>query len=500
MPIRHRVSVVGLCFFALLIATPTQLLAVDPLNPDALADTLDKILDNHSAAKRTTLTLKVVDLETGEVLYDRDGDKLLTPASNLKIYTAAAALDLLGPDYKWETEVYATSNLKRGTISGDLLIHGTGDPMLDTKQLRQLADQLINENKLERVKGSVRVMTHPSWGNVPIKGPGWMWDDEPDYYNMSIRSTMLNFNVLKVKVQYGDPKLIVTLDPAADWPPVEMVLALDNRARGEVRVTRLPFTEPILISGNPLPESEPVSEEITMHDPARWTASVFEQMLIARGVKIEGSFDDRAAEYNGIYPGKPLASATGKSLSEAIQHFLKVSENAVGEMVLLKLAETQENAFPVVTWSSGAYVISDWLISAAGLEEGSFRLVDGSGLSRYNLISADSSVKLLAFMKNHEHFEPFFDGLPVYKVELPKDGKWGEVPFAEFDPERVFAKPGGMSGVSTISGYIKTLDGRWLAFSLLGNGYIGSSKPVRDLRNEVWAELIRYRSTNVKQN
>jgi hypothetical protein len=101
-------------------------------------------------------------------------------------------------------------------------------------------------------------------------------------------------------------------------------------------------------------------------------------------------------------------------------------------------------------------------------------------------------------MKTHEHFHPFFDGLPVYKVALPEGEKWGGVPVAEFEPERVFAKPGGMSGVSTISGYVKTLDGRWLAFSFLANGYIGSNKPVIELRNAVWSELVRYRAAGVE--
>lgn len=184
-------------------------------------------------------------------------------------------------------------------------------------------------------------------------------------------------------------------------------------------------------------------------------------------------------------------------MREALHHFLRVSENAVGEMILLKLAESPSRP-DEVSWPAGANVISDWLINNAGLEEGSFRIVDGSGLSRYNLISADSSVRLLAYMKQNKHFQPFFDGLPVYKVALPEGAKWGGVPIAEFEPERIFAKPGGMSGVATISGYVKTLDGRWLAFSFLANGYIGSNKPVIDLRNAVWSELVRYRPVGVE--
>lgn len=493
MPTRHRVSAAGLCFLTLLIIAPTQLLAVEPLSPEAVADTLDRLLDTHPTAKRTTVTLKVVDLETGKVLYDRGGDKLLTPASNLKIYTAAAALDLLGPEYRWPTEVIAGGTVRRGVCIGDMIIRSFGDPMLDTEQLETLADMLVKKHKLKKVRGNVRVATAHRWHTVPLKGPGWMWDDDPDYYNMSICSAMLNFNTLDVVASPSGNGVSVSLEPETKWPPFVVSPSTDPEDKG-ISFERESFEETIHVTGSLEPGSEPVRETITMHDPSPWIAAVFKQMLIRRGVTFTDTSVGQSSELFIGSDANSLLTQQGKTLAEALRHFLKVSENAVGEMVLLKLAETQTEED--VSWPVGAKVITDWLTNTAGLEEGSFRLVDGSGLSRYNLISADSSIRLLAFMKNHKHFDPFFDGLPIYKVELPEGETWGGKPLADFDPERVFAKPGGMSGVSTISGYLKTLDGRWLAFSLLGNGYTGSSKPVRDLRNQVWAELIRYQQNN----
>lgn len=486
-------SLVTLCVSVLLAAGATH--AIEPLDVSALTENLDTLIDQHPTAERTTITLKVIDLETGDVLYDRGGGKLLIPASNLKIYTAAAALDLLGPEYRWTTSVSGIGAVKRGVCTGDLIIHGTGDPMLDTEQLAAIADSVVKDHKLKRVNGAVAVETGKRWLNVPIKGPGWMWDDEPDYYNMSIRSLMLNFNTIKITVTPGDKAATVRVEPPSSWPPVAII----RESIGQetmVRFDRDPFEESITVTAIPEPGSGPVSDNITMHDPTRWIASVFRRMLEDRGVEFLDQSALATHPRSVAADGQLLASHEGKTLAEALRHFLKVSENAVGEMVLLKLAETQTEGD--VSWPAGAKVITDWLVNTAGLEEGSFRLVDGSGLSRYNLISADSSVRLLAYMKSHEHFQPFFDGLPVYKAALLEGEKWGGVPLAEFDPERVFAKTGGMSGVSTISGYIKTLDGRWLAFSLLANGYIGSNKPVIDLRNAVWSELVRYRPAGVK--
>ncbi len=492
MPVARSVLLFIVVVFHSLIVFDTAK-AIEPLDSNELPQALDTLLDDHPATKRTTITLKVVDLETGEVLYDRGGDRLLIPASNLKIYTASAALDLLGPDYLWGTSVLAAGNIKRGTSSDDLVIGGTGDPMLDTAQLADLADKLIKEHKLKRVRGQVRVTANPRWNGVPLKGPGWMWDDDPDYYNMSIRSVMLNFNTLDVVATPSSNGVSVSLDPATSWPPVVVAPSTDPEDKG-ISFERESFEETIRVTGTLEPGSDPVRETITMHDPDLWVASVFTQMLLDRGVEFKENTDTPSDRQKSAFYTRLLITQHGKDLAEALKHFLKVSENAVGEMVLLKLAETQ--SMEDVSWPAGAKVITYWLINTAGLEEGSFRLVDGSGLSRYNLISADSSVKLLAFMKTHKHFAPFFEGLPIYKVELPEGETWGGESLTGYDPERVFAKPGGMSGVSTISGYIKTLDGRWLAFSLLGNGYIGSSKPVRDLRYEVWGELVRYRPAN----
>ena len=485
----RRVLTLGLLLIVL-ITSPQQSRATEPLNADTLVETLDTLLDEHPTAQRTTVTLKVVDLETGEVLYDRDGDKLLTPASNLKIYTAAAALDMLGPDYKWTTEIITTSPIDDEKRLENLFIYGTGDPMLDTEQLASMADQLINNYGIRSIYQGVRVAHIPRWHHVPLKGPGWMWDDDPDYYNMSIRSVMLNFNTIKFTVPSDEKKLPFRAEPPSDWPIVTVKYQTDDGG-SPVRFEREPFESTISILGVSKTSGDTVSDNITMHDPSPWIQSVYVRMIEERGVEINRNQPYLLEPWFEPIEGRILVSHQGKTLTEALRHFLKVSENAVGEMVLLKLAETQTKED--VSWPVGAKVISDWLINTAGLEEGSFRLVDGSGLSRYNLISAESSTRLLAFMKTHEHFEPFFDGLPIYKVELPEGETWDGKPLKDYDPQRVFAKPGGMSGVSTISGYIKTLDGRWLAFSLLGNGYTGSSKPVRDLRNEVWGELVRYK-------
>lgn len=508
--------------------------AVSAQSPDSTSDlrtSLDALLDSHPAARRATVALKVVDLESGEVLYDRGGDKLLTPASNLKIYTAAAALGLLGPEHRWTTRVYArTVNGEPigddGVVKGSLVLVGGGDPMLTSADLAAMADRLVSELGVREVEEGVVVgeaipvafwdaargsltIDDVSWARLPAKGPGWMWDDEPDYYNMTITPLMVDFNVMEVVVssgRAGDPAGAV-LRPASDYPViVNSVMTVGDPADiaaggGPLSITRVPFEDDVLVSGAIVAGAEPVTAHITMDDPRQWAAGVFAQMLRDRGVKVGEIAPSRYALT--LTGREPLMTHEGRPLSEAVKHFLKVSENAVGEMLLLTMCERfgqVQRDEPRMSWPCGAEVITDWLVDEAGLDPESFHIVDGSGLSRYNLISADSAVDLLCFMKRNEHFDTFFDSLVVYDVKLPAQGAFDGVPMAEFDTQCVFAKSGGMASVLTNSGYLKTLEGRWLAFSYLTNGYIGSNEPVRSLRDAVWTELALYRSEPAPAN
>jgi PBP4 family serine-type D-alanyl-D-alanine carboxypeptidase len=440
------------------------------LDDDALKKALDATLNSHPTAQRTTVTLKVIDLESGDVLYDRGGDRLLTPASNLKIYTAACALDTFGSTHRFQTTVGAGCVMRNGNWYGDLWLIGGGDSMLRTKDLATLADRAVKEMHLKSISGRVKV-DNSRYGGERL-GPGWMWDDEPSDYSMAVTPLMLDFNTLTVKLTPGANGTEAKLAPPADYPSIRRA---EKRNEGEQpSVTRRPFGDDlILLEGVEL--EKPVEQKLSVNDPGRWTAAVFEQMLRDRGVE----FLPGMAGMAGTKPSfviSPWVTHDGPPLSETLKHFNHESENAVGEVLLHEIAI--EHGVKRPAWPAGAKVISKWLVDKAGLEKGSFRLVDGSGLSRYNLISADSSVRLLKYLHDSAHFDAFFQSLPIEKV----DGK-----------PVVSAKGGSMSGVSTMSGYIKTDDGRLLAFSLLANGFLGDNKPVFDLRQCVWRELVRYR-------
>ncbi len=458
---------VGVCLLA-------TMLHADPGAHPSLVAKLDQVLDEHSTARRTTVTLKVIDVASGEVLFDRGGDRLLTPASNLKIYTSACALDLFGPEHRFETTIRTQGELRDGILEGNLVLVGGGDAMLSSKDLGKLADRVVKEWGLKEIHG--KVLVDNSRYSPAVKGPGWMWDDDPDYYNMSVTPLMIDFNVLDLRVRPGKGgTLKANLLLPSDYPKLEIVPS-ETLARG-ILATRRPFTHPIVVADHGKLE-KPEKLRIAMLDPGAWVAGVFNEMLLQRGVQ----FLEATEASSPLSKDASRILSKGQLLAKTLKHFNTVSENAVGEVLLHEIAVAHGVEQP--DWPAGAKLITEWLSEQAGLERGSFRLVDGSGLSRYNLISADSSVKLLQFMHTHPHGKVFFAALPTYEVEV--NGKKKSI---------VSAKSGGMGAVSTISGYIKTTQGQLLAFSLLANGYTGSAEPVFGLRQDVWKVLAQLDGT-----
>lgn len=475
-------SVVCLSLAALL-STALPLNAAAPLSAAKLQQRLDDVLDSHPTAKRTTVTLKVIDLETGETIYDRGGDRLQVPASNLKIYTSACALDLFGPEHRFKTIVRTDGDIVDGVLHGNLLLIGGGDAMFTSKDLRKLTKRVVEELGIKKIVG--KVVVDNSRYAPRLKGPGWMWDDEPSYYNMSVTPLMVDFNVLTVKLMPDSEGFVYAkLDPPSVSP--ELFSVDEQTAYGDALATRRPFTEAIEYRGDrQFDESQDV--RMTMHDAGPWAAGVFTQMLADERVNFTPPAKGAAPPARaGVEPRELVHE--GPTLAETLEHFNHVSENAIGEVLLHEIAIAKGSKRP--DWPQGAKAISDWLVETAQLEPGSFRLVDGSGLSRYNLISADSALRLLKYLNESEDFEPFFKSLPTSEVKLADADLEGASDRS--DVPRVAAKGGSMSSVSTMSGYLRTLDGRRLGFSLLANGFIGNNQPVFDLRQQVWRELVKY--------
>ena len=474
------------------------------LSPGALASRLDALIDGNPQTRRTTVALTVVDLENGMPVYSRNAEDLLVPASVQKLVTSAAALDLLGPETRQTHRLALLGRWRApGVFAGDLAIETFSDPMFSDADLAAMVQQLVQDTGLVRLEGRI-TLGGLDWPEG--KGPGWMWDDEPAAFSAPVSKAVLNRNTVRVRVapQAGDG-VRVTLVPQTDYPPIVRIdppPALSASARAALApaaraaydrsqrfaIERLPGTDAVRIVGRNAPAR---GQELTLgiKDPGAYLLGVTRALLARAGVDVSAATALRIA----ADPRAPLAAQVlrpGASVAQAVHEFNRESENIIGEVLLLMLAQ-RFGELP--TWAEGARVIGEWLTARTGAPEDAFRLMDGSGLSRYNLMSADVLTRLLASMTRHAAFPVYFDSLPRYRVVLERGTRFDGKEASAFDAQRIVAKPGGMAGVATIAGYLQTFDGRWLAFAMLTNGNNGTNRHARALRNDIWAELVRYR-------
>ena len=451
-------------------------------------DTLSRLLADPSL-RHSGSALLVVSLDRGDTLYAQEIDRLYTPASNLKLFTAASALHLLGPDFRFETTVAAGRPWTGDTLPGDLLLIGSGDPDLVTADLAALADSVVDHGVrviLGRVVPVADRFAGPEWG------PGWMWDDGPYWYWPYTSALTLNDNSVTVRVVPGSrvgAPVTATLEPATDYvrltvdartgpPESEPALQVERHWTPKANVIDVRGTLPL--------DAEPVSEIRTVEDPAAYAARVFTELLIRRGVAVLGSLPASPS----TVPPDPITIARllSDSLAVSVRNFLKVSDNLTGEQ-LVKAVGAQA-AGPPGDYANGLAAERGFLAAEVGIDTTAMVLADGSGVSRYNLVTVSQVVDLLVYMAGREDLAPaFFSALPIAGVDGTLEDRMRGSP-AE---RRARAKTGSLSGVSALSGYVSTAGGERLAFSLFMEFFPGSAAPRRAIQDSIVAALAGLR-------
>jgi serine-type D-Ala-D-Ala carboxypeptidase/endopeptidase (penicillin-binding protein 4) len=421
---------------------------------------------------------RVLALPGGEVLYERNPDLSLTPASNMKLLTSAAALAILGPEYTYSTRVLATSPVKNGTLRGDLILKGGGDPVLERPQLVELA-VAIKGAGVKKVSGKLIV---DDSRYVPDRlGDGWSWDDESYYYQPQISALTVDRNVATLDILPGKKPgdaAEVRIAPIPNY--FDLLQRPTTGVAGSGRTvdwTRERARNAVRVTGSIAVDAEPLRErQVTMEEPQRFAGTLFRQELRRAGVAVKGEVSD------GSTPPTALLLTERKSppVRDIVKLFNKPSDNLVGELLLREIGL---NAKGKGDAASGGSAIREWLESK-GLDVRGLRMNDGSGLGRRNLVTA----RLVSELLKASEDEPW---APVWRDSLPLSGKDGTLrnrmkgTAAE---GRISAKTGTLGGVSALSGFVTTTEGRRLVFSLLENNFPPSVTP-KAVEDEVGVAL-----------
>jgi D-alanyl-D-alanine carboxypeptidase/D-alanyl-D-alanine-endopeptidase (penicillin-binding protein 4) len=459
----------ALTLFAPLTSTIAQTASppAETVKTSPLTETLDRLL-SAPPLKNAIVGATVRSLTTGQILYSRNPQFSLMPASNQKIITAAVALAKLGADFRYKTTLYRTAPISPdGELNGVLYLRGSGDPTLTSENLRTLAEA-VKAAGVTRFTG--QILADPSVFDSQMLGDGWQWDDEPYYYQPQISGINCDANVLAYAVLPSSSveakPLVVVGEEKSPTSYVSVVSRVRTVLAGEptnIAFDRLRATNAIVITGDIAVGSKPVTAVLTIENPARYTAYRFAEMLKAVGI-----VEELPSVGLGTVPAEavPLATHESKPLSVMVADFLKPSDNLYGECFLKTLGAIHGKSG---SWREGTRVVRDFL-NASGIDTSGFTPADGSGLSRMNTVTPNLLADLLTYIDRH--FPPpakqaFYDGLPIGGVDGTLRNRFKGTPGAQ----NVRAKTGTLSGVSALSGYVTTESGERLVFSLIMNHY-----------------------------
>lgn len=437
----------------------------------------------------------VADATTGEPVYRRNGDRRLVPASNTKLLTSAAALELLGPGHRFTTDVHRTGNQRAGILTGDLYLRGGGDPTMLATDYDALAAAVARAGV--RVVSGNLVADDTRYDRTRL-GPDWAWDDEPYYYAAQVSAL-----TVAPDTDYDAGTVIVTAAPggnAGARPEISLTpstgyLRIDNRATtvasGSTDVTfeREHGTNTVVVTGQIALTAAPTSDWVTVWEPTGYAADVFRQALRRHGVRVLGRTVLGRATPTGAVR---VAHHDSMSLADLMVPFLKLSNNGHAEVLTKEIGRVLAGSG---TWTAGLTAINEY-VARAGMDTGTLRQRDGSGLSRRNLIPPAEFVDLLVAVRAEPWFDTWYAALPVAgNAERFVGGtlrsRMRDTPAAN----NVRAKTGSLTGVSGLSGYVTDADGRVLAFSIVLNNYLASS--VKNLEDQIAIALASYTGTNV---
>src|SRR5439155_10850818 len=289
-------------------------------------------------------------LDTGKILFAENADKLLRPASNMKIYTVAAALDRLSPDFRFVTSVYAAKPDAAGIVRGDLTIYGRGDPSIAArfnngdyfKGIDDLAARIVAAG-VKRVDGDL--VGDESYFTGPQYGAGWEWEDLQWWYGAEVSALTANDNALDLSVkpgtEVGAPAVITTGPPDPLLTIVNRVVTAANKTKRELTVYRGLASDQLEVSGTIALDDKGYAAGVGISRPALLFAYLLRSSLAQRGVTITGKTRTiPPAIVPGARPGPApieLTSMQSPPLSLIAAQTLKPSQNLYTELILRTL-------------------------------------------------------------------------------------------------------------------------------------------------------------------
>ncbi|HVE56272.1 MAG TPA: D-alanyl-D-alanine carboxypeptidase/D-alanyl-D-alanine-endopeptidase, partial [Pyrinomonadaceae bacterium] len=434
----------------------------------ALCSNIKQKIDESSYAN-ARWGVFAVSLKDGRVVCSLDGRKLFNPASIQKTLTAIVALDKLGADYRWKTEVYAPNAIDAdGNLNGDLTLYGEGAPDFDSAAMEDLVSQLQAKG-LRRVKGSV--VGDQSYFRGDNIGDGWTWNELQWWYGAEASALTFNDNQAFVNIENGAGRASTDYLNVTVGKPTPISSNSNNTANYEAGgIKRGLDDNNFYVWGN----TKSFGAKVAVSNPAGLAAKNFKEALEKKGITVEGGLqmrDWKSENQIDLASSALLASVESKTLGEIVRKMNKNSVNLYAELILRTIGKKFSNEvsdsiqLPQNVRGddiAGAAIVKKWLLEHH-IAAGEVEIHDGSGLSRLDFITPESFARAFIFAAQSPYAQMFTDSLPVAATDGTLGGRLGKV------KGKVLAKTGTITFVNSLAGYAQSASGEVLTFAVITN-------------------------------
>jgi len=428
----------------------------------------------------------VQSLRSDERLFEHHESRLLVPGSTLKLITAAAAAAAVGWDYRFTTTAETSGPVEAGVLQGDLVLRGSGDPSLHGRGGVDLVGALaaaLRERGISRIAG--RLIGDDSLVEEARPGLAWSWDDLGTRTGTLAGALNLDENVMRLTVRpgaaVGAAALVTPPDDATDTALIMRALTTAPGSRTSVWAEQRPGDAALTIAGTVAADARPVPLVAAVGNPTLWFARAVRARLVAQGIAVTGPAVDADDLPSVPAAGTPLLRLPSRTLAELTRPMLKESINLYAE-ALLRLATGPAGARTTdAALDAEREQLEQWQIATQAI-----RLADGSGLSRWDLVSAET---LVAILRREQATASFVEALPVAGV----DGTLADRMTGTAAAGNARAKTGSMTHVRSLAGYVTTRDGETVAFAVIVNNAGAPGASVSEAIDRVVVRLAEFR-------
>ena len=444
----------------------------------SLDDSIKQIVEQKLAGGDVSISIR--DRATGELLYDYNGDTPIKPASNMKLLTTAAALEVLGEEYRFTTSLYTSGKLNKDVLKGDVYLKGEGDPTLSVEDLQQFALELKAKG-ISKIEG--RIVGDDKWFDDELLTPGIWANDESYYYAAPISALTTSPNAdydsgtIIVDVfgsTIGQAPVVQATPHLGDLEIINQAVTVEAGKSNTIVIERSYRTNQIVISGN-LPIDKTKREWVTVQHPTTHTLTMFEAVLAEAGIEYTKGKLFRAATPKSA---ELIAMKKSMPLEQLMIPYMKLSNNGIADILIKTMGKVENKKGST---KAGLKVVNE-LGKSIGLQMNDWSFEDGSGMSHANNVSSIAVSDLLFKVQGEDWFPTFFNSMPV--AGHPDRMVGGTIRNRLKDPltaGKVFAKTGSLTGVNALSGYLEGSSGQQYIFSVLVQNKSGAATVIDEI-------------------